>query len=113
MMCPQGSMMMGGGMGGKVSMLLIAMAAGYWVLTLAVNTNNPLKLIGRIVGWLILIVSLAGLICAAVCGLCKGRMCPVGSKPGMAAMSQMEEHEAPAMPSTNEEETEKSTNPIK
>lgn len=61
---------------------LIALALGFWVLTLADNNPNPLRLVGRIVGWTILIVAAGGLICSATFGMCRMKMCP---KPGMAA----------------------------
>ncbi len=87
-MCSYGPMMMGGG--GKVAFLLIALALGYWVLNQAENNPNPLKLVGRMVGWLILIVSLGGLVCSAMCGLCKSKKMCGGMKKECAMAAPME-----------------------
>ncbi len=81
-MCSYGPMVSGGG--DKIAFLLIALALGYWVLNLAESNPNPMKLIGRFVAWIVLIVSVGGLICSAVCGLCKRKqMCPMPSHMAM------------------------------
>jgi hypothetical protein len=69
MMCPPHAE------GGKAAFLLISIALGYWVLTLAENQGNFLKLIGRIMGWLVMLVALSGLICSAAMGVCRMRSC--------------------------------------
>ena len=76
--------MMGmGGTGGKVSLLLMALAAGYAVLVLANKQGRPLDVLGRILGALILLVSSIGLVCMAACSL----KCKMGScGPKSAAM---------------------------
>lgn len=59
-----------GGMGmSKVPLLLLALAVGYWVLTLSQSQGKPLDLIGRITGGIILLVALGGLLCAGLCGM--------------------------------------------
>lgn len=67
MMHPMMNPMMGGGSGSKVSLLLMALAAGYAVLVLANKQERPLDVLGRILGGLILVVSFVGLLCVAVC----------------------------------------------
>jgi hypothetical protein len=67
MMYPMMNPMMGGGGGSKVSMLLLALAAGYAVLVLANKQERPLDVLGRILGGLILVVSFVGLLCVAIC----------------------------------------------
>lgn len=83
MMCNYSSMMMcpPSAGGGKVAGLLIAIALGYWVLTLAENQLNFLKIVGRIAGWLVMLVAFIGLLCNAGVGLCRMKSCP---KEGMA-----------------------------
>ncbi|OVE77293.1 hypothetical protein BVX98_03105 [bacterium F11] len=63
----------GGCVVGKVSILLLALAVGYWVLTVADKQKKPLDILGRIVGGIILFVSICGLLCNAICGICKWR----------------------------------------
>ena len=83
--------MFAGAATGKIPLLLIAMALGFWVLTLADNNANPLKLVGRVTGWLIMIVSVGGLICSAVFGMCHMRNCSVpGIAGGCPGISDME-----------------------
>lgn len=74
MMCPT---MMGPPVGcGKAAFLLVALALGYWVLTLADNQADRLKLIGRITGWLVMVVAVGGLLCSAFAGMCgRKKMC--------------------------------------
>lgn len=59
--------------GSKVSFLLVAMAVGYWVLTLSVKQGKPLDKLGRILGIFILIVSFVGLICISAVRVCQWR----------------------------------------
>jgi len=73
----------GGGIGSKIGLLLITIAVGYWVLTLAQKQPKPLNTIGRILGSLICLVSILGIVCMLACG---GRSCKLaGSKCGYAA----------------------------
>ena len=76
--------LMGGGML-VVPALLLVLGFGYWILTLANKQDRPLDVIGRVVGGLVVLVSLVGLVCIAVCGVrygCKSKAaaCPVGAK---------------------------------
>ena len=52
----------------KVLVLLLCLAAGYGVLVLANRQERPLDKLGRFIGGVILLVSLVGLLCTAVCG---------------------------------------------
>lgn len=54
-------------MGHGVAGLLLAAAAGYWVLTLAVKEKPNLKKIGQVVGLVIIVVSLVGVACKIYC----------------------------------------------
>ena len=56
--------------GSKIAPLLVAMAAGYAVLTLAVRQTRKLSLLGLILGGFILAVSAAGVGCVAGRALC-------------------------------------------
>ncbi len=86
-------MMMSAPAGGKLAFLLIALALGYWVLTLAENQSPGLRKVGRVSGWVIMAVAAGGLICAAACGLCRMKKCnrgdaaKVGCSMGEAAES--------------------------
>ena len=67
--------------------LLFGAAAGYWVLERASAHKGSLKRTGEVLGWVMIITSLAGLACgvwAAASGRCapggKGAMCPFSSK---------------------------------
>ena len=71
-----------------IAPLLIAAAAGYWVVTQAAGQKAQVKKLGQILGWAIVLVSVAG----AACKLYylstgqpfggKGIYCPVGGKSG-------------------------------
>ena len=68
--------------------LLLAAAAGYWVLEQAQTQKKNLKRVGRFLGWTIIVVSLVGMACriwvaARSCSMTMspgGRMCPFPSK---------------------------------
>ena len=69
--CPVGS--------GGSAWLLVAIAVGYWVLTLAARQEKVLRVLGWITGGLIVLVALGGLVCGAVCGRkAMGGACAVG-----------------------------------
>ena len=80
---------------------LLALAVGYWVLTLAVKEKGRNQLVGKVIGWVIILVAAGGILCkAAVCtSHCgKGRggwegchMGPDGSKAGCHGMMQRSE----------------------
>ncbi len=48
----------------KIVAYLISMAVGYWVLTLAAREKNDLQKIGKAIGWIIIVVSFFGPLCA-------------------------------------------------
>lgn len=65
---------MGGGQGcsgGRASILLLTLAVGYGVLVLSQSQQRPLNVLGRIIGGVILVVSIIGLGCVAFCGMKK------------------------------------------
>jgi hypothetical protein len=68
-----------------VPMLLLSFAAGYGVLVLANKQERPLDKLGRLSGGLIVLVSLVGLLCTAVCEI--GRMTGHGPAGVMCAYS--------------------------
>jgi hypothetical protein len=53
----------------KIAAYLFCMALGYWVLTLAEKEKGNNKKIGKVIGWVILVVSLAGPLCLAASAL--------------------------------------------
>ena len=65
-------------MSGETGALLLAAVAGYWVLERAATHKGQLKRIGQTLGWLIIVVSVVGVICRVWC-LVTGRMgaCPL------------------------------------
>jgi thiol:disulfide interchange protein len=62
----------------------ILLAVGYWVLTLSQNQKRPLDVLGRIIGVIILLASLASLISSAfVCvSSCPSKKteCPISAQ---------------------------------
>ena len=72
---------------GSAGTLLLAAAAGYWVLERAQSQKKNLKRTGRIIGWLIIVVSLLGVACRVwsitMCqttGACGAGWCPMHQK---------------------------------
>lgn len=68
-----------------VAPLLISAAAGYWVLIQAAKEKAQLKKIGQLLGWVLIVVSIAGAACKIYyqisgCVPGKGIFCPYGSK---------------------------------
>jgi hypothetical protein len=49
----------------RIVAYLIGLALGYWVLTHAEKEKNKLRTIGRIIGWIIIVVSFFGPLCIA------------------------------------------------
>ena len=72
----------------KITLLMLTLAVGYWVLTLAQTQPKPLDKLGRIIGGLILIGALIGAICISVCrlGCAKGWCPPSGGGKMMCSM---------------------------
>ncbi len=48
---------------GSAGTLLLAVAAGYWVLLQAQSQKKNLKRAGKFIGWTIIVVSLVGVAC--------------------------------------------------
>src|SRR5262249_32737066 len=72
MMCMMGSPMdcgYGHMAPGKIPLLLMGLAAGYAVLVLSQNQQRPLDFLGRILGAIIILVSVGGLLCSLIFGL--------------------------------------------
>ena len=72
----------------SAGLLLLALASGYAVLTLSNKQERPLDLLGRIIGGTILIVSVVGLLCTAVCGIRTAMACHSGGCPFGKHMAQ-------------------------
>jgi hypothetical protein len=51
----------------SAALMLLALAAGYWVLTISQSQQKPLDKLGRLVGGFILLVSIVGLVAGAIC----------------------------------------------
>ena len=67
---------------GSAGTLLLAAAAGYWVLLQAQSQKKNLKRAGKFIGWTILVVSLVGVACRVwAITMCQTGMCPVASCP--------------------------------
>ena len=49
----------------RIVAYLVSLAVGYWVLTLSDKQSGFTKTLGRVVGWIILVVSLLGPLCLA------------------------------------------------
>lgn len=62
--------------------LLIAAAAGYWVLTLATKEKNQVKKLGQLVGTIILAVSLGAVGLSVYCWATR---CPTSGKWGYSS----------------------------
>lgn len=71
-------MMMGSSAG-----LLLAAVAGYWVMERAERHKSGLKTVGKVLGAVIIVVSLLGVACAAWCG---GKSCGHGKGMMMKGM---------------------------
>jgi hypothetical protein len=76
--------------------LLVALASGYAVLVMSQHQQAPLDKLGRLLGAFILLVSLVGLICVAVCAV-RCYISPMGKSqcawypaksPGMLGMTE-------------------------
>lgn len=67
-------------MGHSVGILLVAAAAGYWVLTLANKEKGRIKNFGQLLGLLIIVVSVALTACKIYrmtnCSPFMGKACP-------------------------------------
>lgn len=80
--------------GSHIVAYLVTAALGYWVLTIAGKEQGPNKTIGKVIGWLIIIVSVFGILCAGACRVFEscgpsgmdqsGYACPYTNGGGMA-----------------------------
>jgi hypothetical protein len=82
----------------KIVAYLFSLAVGYWVLTLADKEKNLNKKIGKWIGWIIIVVSICGMLCSAACCMsCRGKAgcnmtqwgCPMGATGKMGCMGKM------------------------
>ena len=82
-----------------VGLLLLAAVGGYWVLERASNhKQGDLRRVGKALGWIIILVSVIGVMCDILCyatgrGMCffpkKGGLCPIShSTPAVPDQSQ-------------------------
>ena len=69
--------------------LLLSAVAGYWALERSASHKGNLKNVGQLVGWVVIVVSLAGVACRVLsvatgggkfCPLKGSTMCPFSSK---------------------------------
>ena len=76
---------------------LISLAVGYWILTLSEKEKGKNKTIGQVIGWIIIVVSLAGPLCIGAChllcrtqsGSCSYSSCCPGDGHGMSSCPEM------------------------
>ncbi|SRR5665213_1275716 len=50
---------------------LITLAVGYWILTKAENEKDFTKTIGKVIAWIIIVISLLGPVCAVTSAVCR------------------------------------------
>ena len=62
-------------MGHGISVLLITSAVGYWTLTSAGREKGRVKTLGQYLGFLIIVLSVAGAACKLYCAF-SGTACP-------------------------------------
>ncbi len=74
----------------KIVAYLFTLALGYWVLTLADKQTGFTQKLGKVVGWIILIVSLSGPLC--MLGSCLAGHCMMGSHCSMGMSNCPMEH---------------------
>ena len=113
----------------RIVAYLIALAVGYWVMTLAEKEKDHVKTIGKVIAWIIIVISLVGPACmltSAVCHhVCGTACCSDGSSadgchhsfggPGMMGQCPMEgnkmmpmgKEEPPAKNITDKDKKEK------
>lgn len=64
----------------RILAYLIGLALGYWVLTLAAKEKGGNQKLGKVIGWVIIVVSLVGPLClAGSCFYCSSHpySCPL------------------------------------
>ena len=74
---------MHGGLQGT-GLLLLTAVAGYWVLERAEGHRGTLRRTGRLVAWVVMLASFAGLVCSALACASAGKdgWCPFSKKGG-------------------------------
>ncbi len=77
-----------------VPLLLISLSLGYFVFLYASREKNEVKTVGRLVGIVVIVLSLSGVLCSTVCmikkgscGMMKKEQCNMGSSHGKSAES--------------------------
>lgn len=55
----------------RIVAYLITLAVGYWILTKAENEKDFTKIIGKVIAWIIIVVSLLGPVCAVTSAVCR------------------------------------------
>ena len=73
-------------MGHGVGILLLTAVAGYWVLERAETHKGDLRRVGKVLGALIIAVSLIGIICTVWCLTSSMGYCPFPKKAGYCPM---------------------------
>ncbi len=76
----------------SIGILMISAAAGYWVLTLAAKEKGRVKMLGKVLGLVIILVSVLG----SACKICYFMNCSRGMKGACPFTGKMM---APAMES--------------
>jgi hypothetical protein len=85
-----------------VPLYLVTLAVGYWVLTISQSQQRPLDVVGRVVGFVIMLVAFFGLVCTSMCrmngGSCGSNWC--GAPRGDAGCGMMKKAACPMMDKT-------------
>lgn len=58
----------------RIVAYLITLAVGYWILTKAENEKDFTKIIGKVIAWIIIVVSLLGPVCAVTSSVCRNHV---------------------------------------
>ena len=75
-------------MGHGAGILLLTAVAGYWVLERADTHKGDLKRVGKVLGWLIIVVSIAGVACNVwYVAKYRSMYCPLPKRGGYCPMS--------------------------
>ncbi len=87
-------------MGHGVGLLLLTSVAGYWVLERAsYQKKSDLRHIGKVLGCLIIVISIAGVACNIVCALkYRQASCAMPKKNGYCPMGTPSEDSSRSMP---------------
>jgi hypothetical protein len=55
----------------RIVAYLITLAVGYWILTKAESEKDHVKTIGKVIAWIIIVVSLIGPVCMVTTAVCR------------------------------------------